>query len=196
MTRKHLPRRRIQRAFVCWFRENHGRFKTSVRVARISAGLVELHFPEHPDCLSACLSSYDLNVYVTWQGEYWDMLSSLEASPFHTAEGWKCRQCVIENSDSAKLFPSRESLWRDHLFEPFLRWVNEVLAPARWLRVSRTKGATWAELIRDESALSKPSTTLHFIQQLKRIDGGSAHDSNTEAVSNWLIPLARQDGHY
>lgn len=195
MTRKHLPRRRIQRAFVFWFRENHGRFKTSVRVGKISARLVELHFPGHPDCLSACLLPDELNVYVTWQGECWDLLRSFEASPFHTVEGWKCKQCVFEHSDSARFFTSRESLWQDHLFEPFLRWVNEELEPARWLQVSRTKGATCAELIRDESALPNPSTTLLLIQQIKRIDGGSAHDSNTADVSNWLIPLARQGGH-
>jgi hypothetical protein len=195
MTRNHLSRRRIQRAFVCWFRENRGRFKTSVRVAKISARLVELHFPGHPDCLSASLSPYELNVCVTWHGECWDLLSSFEASPFHTAEGWKCKQCVFEHGDSARLFPSRESLWQDHLFDPLLRWVNEELAPACWLQISRIKGATWAELIRDESALPNPSTTLLPIQQPKRIDGGSARDSNTEAVTNWLIPLARQDGH-
>lgn len=195
MTRRPLPRPRIQRAFVCWFRENRGRFKTSVRVAKISARLVELHFPGHPACLSACLSPDELNVYVTWQGECWDLLCSLEASPFHTAEGWKCRQCVFEHGDSGRLFPSRESLWQDHLFEPFLRWVNEKLAPARWLRVSRTQGATWAELIRDEGALSNPGITLLLVKQLRRIDGGSAHDSNREAVSNWLIPLVRQGDH-
>lgn len=195
MTRKRLPRPRIQRAFVCWFRENRGRFKTSVRVAKVSARLVELQFPGQPDCLSASLSPDGLNVYVTWQGECWDLLCSLEASPFHTAEGWKCRQCVIENADSARFFPSRESLWQDHLFEPFLRWVNEKLAPARWLRVSRTQGATWAELIRDESAPSNPGMTLLLVQQLKRIDGGSAHDSNAKVDSNRLIPLARQGDH-
>lgn len=195
MTRKRLPRPRIQRAFVCWFNENRGRFNTSVRVGRVSARLVELHFPGYPACLSACLSPDELNVYVTWQGECWDLLSSLEASPFHTAQGWKCRQCVIENADSARLFPSRESLWQDHLFEPFLRWVNEELAPARWLQVSRTQGATWAELIRDESALSNPGMTPLLVEELKRIDGESTHDSNREAVSNWLIPLVRQGGH-
>jgi hypothetical protein len=194
MTRKHLPRPRIQRAFVHWFRENHDRFKMPVRVAKISAKRVELHFQGLPNNLSACLSPYELNVYVSWQGEPWDMLSSLEASPFHTAEGWKCKQCVLENGDLAGLFPSRESLWQHHLFKPFLRWVNEELAPARWLRVSGTVGATWAELIRDESALSSPSTTLHVIQQLKRITVGSANDGNTTVVSEWLIPLVRQGG--
>ncbi len=194
MTKRHLPRPRIQREFVHWFRENHGRFKTPVRVAKISAKLVELDFPGLPNNLSASLSPYELNVYVSWQGETWDMLSSLEASPFHAAEGWKCRQCVLESGDSAELFPSRESLWRDHLFEPFLRWVNEELAPARWLRVSGTGGATWAELIRDESALSNPSTTLLVVQQLKRINVGSAHDGKATALSEWLIPLVRQGG--
>lgn len=193
MTGRHLPRPRIQRAFVHWLRENQGRFKISVRVAKISARLVELDFPGLPNNLSACLSPYELNVYVSWQGETWDMLSSLEASPFHTAEGWKCRQCVLESGDSAELFPSRDSLWRHHLFEPFLRWANEELAPARWLRVSCTGGATWAELIRDESALSGPSATLHAIQQFKRIiNVGSANDGRATVVSEWLIPLVRQ----
>lgn len=192
MTRKHLPRPRIQRAFVCWLRENHNSFKVPVRVAKISAKLMELHFPGQPDCLSACLSPDEINVYVTWQGEYWDSLTRFEAFPFRTAEGWKCGQCVYENGDSAGLFPSRKALWQDHLFEPFLRWVNEKLAAAHWLRVSCTEGATWAELIRDESALPEPDRPLLFLRQLKRLDGRLVYDSSTEGAPNWLIPLARQ----
>jgi hypothetical protein len=43
-------------------------------------------------------------------------------------------------------WPTREALWQDQLFEPFLKWVNERLAPATWLRLYGTKGGTWAKL--------------------------------------------------
>lgn len=101
---------------------------------------------------------------------------------------------MADNSDSAKLFPSREALWQDHLFDKFLSWVNEKLAPARWLQIScigssGNRRCTWVQLIMDESELSKPDRTLHLMQQLKRVDGQPAYEGGAEGVMNWLVSL-------
>lgn len=165
--RKHtysisIPRPRIQRAFVRWFIENYTRFMVPVRLTKISGKGVEIHFQGYPDCLSAGLSRNELGVYVEWQGEGWDCLIDLEANPIHTRGGYQCKSCVNENDEQAMVFPSREALWKDHLFEPFLKWVNEQLAPACWLRISSIGdgGTTWAELILAENELSKPDRSF------------------------------------
>ena len=74
---------------------------------------------------------------------------------------------------------------------PFLKWVNEKLAPARWLRISCDDdgGATWAKLVQEESELLKPDRTLLLMQHLKRVDGQPAYEGGPEGVTNWLIPL-------
>lgn len=191
MSIKHLPRPRIQRAFVRWFNENYTCFMVPILISKITAKGVELHFHNYPDCLSVWLSSDEISVHVEWQGEYWDALFDMDLYPCHTPDGYKCEFCVSDNGESATLFPSREALWQDHLFVPFLKWVNEKLAPARWLQVSCTgdRGATWAQLIRNESELSEPDRTPLFMQQLKHIDGQPACDGGTEGVTNWLVSL-------
>ncbi len=191
MSMKRLPRPRIQRAFVRWFNENYTRFMVSVRLTKITAKGVELHFHNYPDCLLVWLSNNEINVHVEWQGKYWDELIDLNAYPCHAPGGYKCKLCVQENGESATLFPNRESLWLDHLFEPFLKWVNEKLAPALWLQISYIgdRGATWAQLIRDEIALSEPDQTLHLMKQLKRLDGEPIYAGGTEGVTNLIISL-------
>ncbi len=191
MSIKHFPRPRIQRAFLCWFIENQPRFIVPIRLTKFTANGIELHFHHYPDCLSIYLSSHSLGVYVKWQDEHWDQLLDLSAESIHMPDGYKCRLCLYENGDAATLYKSREALWLDHLFEPFLEWVNEKLAPAHWLKLSCTddRGATWAQLIRDDIELSKPDQTLLVIQQLKSLDGHPVYEGSSEDILNWLVLL-------
>jgi hypothetical protein len=81
------------------------------------------------------------------------MLISLDAYIARAAGGYQCQLCLSDHPESPELFPSREALWIDHLFEPFLKWVNEQLAPAHWLQISGSSdgGITCAQLIQEES---------------------------------------------
>jgi hypothetical protein len=47
------------------------------------------------------------------------------------------------------VFPNLDALWRDHLFEPFLAWVNEELAEADAVGLygSPSDGYTHARLL-------------------------------------------------
>ena len=46
--------------------------------------------------------------------------------PERTRSGVVWNQCA---HNERRVFASRENLWRDHLFEPLLRWVNDKHAP-------------------------------------------------------------------
>jgi len=141
MSPKRQARPRIQRAFLRWFQENRRRFNVRIELSQITDKGVRLHFSGYPDILSVWLSRWDLSVCVDWQGESWDMLISLDAIPESSPTGYRCMLC--ENASSTWL--TREALWQDHLFEPFLEWVNERLAPATWLRLYGTEGgSSWA----------------------------------------------------
>lgn len=191
MNKQHLRRPRIQRAFESWFKKNSTRFAVPILLTKITSRGIKLRFHNYPDCLSVWLSSNELAVHVDWQGEWWDMIIDLDVWPYHTRGGYKCKCCLVEPGESAVIFPSREALWQDHLFDPFLEWVNEELAPARWLQISCTvdRGARWERLIRDESELDKPDRMVPFLQQLKRVDGTPTFEGGPEDVTNWLIPL-------
>lgn len=128
---KYLPHDCIQRVFLRWINENRIDFMVPIRLAGITAKGAKFHFYNFPDCLSVLVSGNNLGVYVNWQGEPWDVLFDTDLYPNQTPDGFKCTLCESDEGESAALFPTREALWQDHLFEPFLRWVNEKLAAAR-----------------------------------------------------------------
>ncbi len=191
MNKQHLRRPRIQRAFESWFKKNSTRFAVPLRVTKIKASGIELRFDNYPDCLSVWLSKDEIAVHVNWEGEWWDMIIDLDIWPGNKRGGFICECCLVEPGESVVIFPTREALWQDHLFEPFLKWVNEKLAPARWLQICCTKdrGARWERLIRDESDLDKPDHTLLFLQQMVKVDGTRSFEGGPEDVTNWLVPL-------
>jgi hypothetical protein len=188
---KYLPRDCIQRVFLRWLNENRTSFNVTFRLGKITSECVELHFNNYPGCLSACLSRVGLGVYVEWEGQPWDALIDYDAYMHQVSGGYKCDLCVHENGESAELFPTREALWLDHLFLPFLKWVNETLVYAHWLRISciNDRGCTWAKLIQNEEKLSEPDRTLNLMQQLKRLDDRPVYDGDPDGVTNWLLPL-------
>ena len=99
--------------------------------------------------ISVILSRNDLSVFV-WRpepdrkDEFVDMLVSYSTSPKRVPGGYICEQCrdFIQSGyhpdPEAKLvvLPTREAVWESDLFEPFLVWVNQSLAPATTLYVS------------------------------------------------------------
>lgn len=136
MPAKRHPRPQIQRAFLSWLNENQTHFGLPIRITKITAKAVELRFLNYPECLSVWLTGNELGVHVEWQEDYWDCLIDLDVSPIHTLDGYQCKHCATDNAEEVIVFSSLEALWKDHLFEPFLKWVNEKLAPARWLSIS------------------------------------------------------------
>jgi hypothetical protein len=64
------------------------------------------------------------------QGACWDFLLDMDTEPRRVPGGYVCDLCP---SEPRPVFPNRPALWTDHLFEPFLEWVNESLAKAKWL---------------------------------------------------------------
>ncbi len=62
-----------------------------------------------------------------------------------------------------RIFSSREDLWRDHLFEPLLGWVNEDLAPATAIALFESGGgATWPKLVATAEATHGAAKVVHL----------------------------------
>ncbi len=141
------PRRRIQRAFVDWLSESRDRFSIPVMMRRTDH-VIDFSFEGiHPAIQGALVNWEELNVAVDWQDVCWDLIISLDVSPEKTEGGYICTMC---DPDKRTVFPSKEALWRDHLFEPLLKWVNDDLANAHWLGIYGTEGATWVKLRHDK----------------------------------------------
>jgi len=159
--RKKLPRPRIQRAFMGWFSQNRTRFTVPVRLIKITAEEIVLTFPQHPDCLSAGLSRQSLNVSVDYEGICWDLLISLDSYPtLLPGMGYRCDSHV----DIAKIWPTRDAVWQDMLFEPFLEWVNKRLANSSCVSLHGRPGeSTWARLSHMDNQSPDPTSLWHIL---------------------------------
>jgi hypothetical protein len=136
----------MQRAFDCWYRANEGRFAIKLEFIRRTESCLTFGFQGVSRIIDSSLS-YDLSVHVTWDDTSWDMLLSLDAYPKRVPSGYVCTEC---DPAIRQTFPSREALWEEHLFEPFLEWVNENLAPADALHLYGAGGMTTAKLTKGE----------------------------------------------
>jgi hypothetical protein len=141
-----------QRAWIKWHAANLGRFVIPLRQHVINRHGIELRFEiTEPDALQVHIHArrchfprghrlVELMVSChTLDGSWWDMLLDLEAGVVRRSGGWTCWWC--EQEGKRPMFPSREALWADHLYEPLLAWTNERLAPARALAL--TGGGGW-----------------------------------------------------
>lgn len=146
----HDPRPRIQRAFFAWLEEARPRFKREVRIMRRTDKAVEFAFDVGGPALQGWLNRHEITVGAFHDGGCWDLIFDVDAYPERRGEGYVCSQC--EREGKHETFASREALWLDHLFEPFLGWLNENLAPAKALVLRATEDgrATWAQLKPEE----------------------------------------------
>ena len=138
----------IQREWLRWLSENRQRFAVPIRITRRTDRGIEMAFVGANPILSAILTRWEINIAVEWQGECWDLVESHEAYARSSTSGYFCFLCIPE---ARVFYPSREALWREHLFETFLEWVNDRLLKARWIGIygSRELGVTWVKLLTD-----------------------------------------------
>ena len=133
---------------MAWISLQGERLLFSLQVTACRDHYMTWHFTRLTPIIEVVLTTWQLSVVVNWQGECWDCLVDFEAMPRKTPVGYECQLCPTEPLQS---WSSREALWRDHVFEPFLAWVSTELASARWLGLYQTEegGLRWAVLHRE-----------------------------------------------
>ncbi len=134
---------RFQKACVGWHDANRARFLVPIRLKMVKTGSMLIRFMSHPECLQITARPGNLGVWVVWQGVIWDALLDLDVLPVSIRQGFTCQLCKAP----PKCWPSLEALWADHLFEPFLEWVNEHFDKAdAVLLFGRADASTMAQL--------------------------------------------------
>ena len=140
-------RPRIQRCFVGWLETARPRLSIQPRVTRRSDRVLQMAFDGLTPAIGANLSRYDIDVWVEWDGDCWDLVFNEYIQVAGRRGAYVCEACPQE---ARTTYASREALWRDHLFEAFLAWINDILAPASALALYRSDlGSTWVKLLRD-----------------------------------------------
>jgi len=140
------PRRALHRAFARFLAENRSRLAIEVHLGERTDAVWNFSFVGVTGIISGWINTFEVTVAANWDGEAWDLILDLDAYPVHVEGGYMCRICR-----PSALFPSREALWADHLFEPFLAWVNDALAPFPWLElVGTADSGFWSAIMRRE----------------------------------------------
>jgi len=148
-------RPRIQRAFLAWLDESAPRLKQRIMLRRRTDRLICFEFDVGAPLLHGWLDRHEIGIAVGDDHTTWDLILVLEAVPERTGAGVVCIQCA---RNEQRVFSSREELWRDHLFEPLLQWVNETLAPAVAIALFEYDGATEAKLVTSKEAAKATRT--------------------------------------
>ena len=172
MNKQHLRRPRIHRALVRWLKKNSTRFEVPLHMTKIK-GNFRFCFENYPDWLFVQIFRNDLAVSVEWRGRWFDALLWQHSFPIVIRGGYSPE--MWDRNDPRPVFPSLEVMWQEYLFEPFLRWVNNTLAPARGLQILRTEGFIMARLFRDELVLPE--------------DGKPYYKFDSEVSFTCLVPL-------
>lgn len=138
----------------------------------------------NPEVIYAAIRPEGIMVVVEQSGKFYDALFDLDIEVKRTTKGYTCQSCDVEDQ---VIFPTREDLWRDHLFEPFLAWVNEKLAVARGIRIAINNGCTWAKLIAtlDESLNDDPN--LWLLKNLKPLNSGDQASQSDDTIEVKII---------
>lgn len=133
----------IAACFIQWWDNEHDRLRQ--RIVIKSQSWLDFGFDVGGSALRAHLSEHNLNVAVDDGDVWWDLLLDLDVHPQRSRGGWTCGDCAPE---ARRVFATHEDLWRDHLFEPLLAWINEELAPAHTLALfGSEEGGSRARLV-------------------------------------------------
>lgn len=138
-------RKPIQKAFVRWYAEHATQFPAPLLLIKRTDCCMEFTFPDLTTVLTFSLLNDEIGVHVVWQQYWWDALVFFEAYPKRVNGGYECAL-----SEEKQHFETKQALWANDVFEPFLNWVNDKLLPANWLGIyGESDCATWARLLDD-----------------------------------------------
>ncbi len=186
------PRRRIQRVFLDWLWRNRHRMAVPLRVLRRTDDSLALGFVGLTSLLSVCLGSYSLTVNAVVAGEIFDGLADFECALRWRPNGYVCECC---DPAGRALYPSRAALWCDHLFEPFLKWTNERLTTARYLKFTDIgNGAIRSASLCDDPVSVVDAPLARLLGGLRKLDGSPACALDDEVKRMQFVTLRTGNG--
>ena len=143
---RHAP---FRAEFLKWLGETSDRFASPVSAQAKSPSSTVLSLPGlHPALEIRLSGDCWINVDVTWEGVFWDILASMDvpAEQARDGAGWRNKLFIPE---AQCLRPTREACWRQDGFEWLLHWLNNNYMSATHLALYGERGWTAANLARE-----------------------------------------------
>lgn len=185
-----LQRAEVRRSFLAWFAENRYRFVIPVRIVSRRSRIIQLQFEGITRHIEVYLGRRELAVDVIHRGRWFDrMLDNDICLAVRRSGGWVCDWS--DQAEKGRVYATKQALWRAHLWEPLLTWVNEDLATARWVRLAKSSGCQDAQLITDER-MRHVVGRLHILGRMVGLTGQPVLAPGGP-IEFWLYPV-RGDG--
>jgi len=174
-------------AFIEWIEARTPNLAAQISIDKRTRRGIQFSFVGYPPEISGWIGRSNLCVSASHDGECWDLIFDDDCVAEQSGDGFFCSVYLPEYQ---KVFPSKDALWRESVFEQFGDWINMELATATGLVFCATGGATWAYLVDDDPGhkyivqrLPLPGTrppvgrrrdptaaTLQLIADLRRVD--------------------------
>lgn len=159
-------RRAVFRCFQEWYRDNRQRFLLPLRLTKKRDGAIELSIGDIPVSVLTILLARQMTTprglecaaYFFFDGECIDSMCWLSATPRRQGHHVVCSECAGEGH--AEPFLNTEMLWREHVFDNLLDWINNALAPMARIDCFRNSGCTWVKLCPAGATLESPEYLL------------------------------------
>src|SRR3989304_7473198 len=104
--RTSMPKNFIQKAFGRWLSRNRGRFRFQpVIVKKRKDSIIGLRFMGISQKIGCVITRHCADIYVSHQGECWDILIDLGAVERKSSAGYYCELC---EPDKREFFATRE----------------------------------------------------------------------------------------
>lgn len=107
----------------------------------------------------------DGSLFFSWGEENIDSMAWMETYPKRIDAGYICELCREFGKD-LRVFPTRESLWEDHIFEVILETVNEKIAAAEHIELRFDDGASFAKFVMKEEVYT-PSGKMPIVDVIQ-----------------------------
>jgi len=153
-TRKHNKfhaRSRIQRAFLAWFEESRKQLKVPFKITKRCKKYIVLESTRSGLKVQGLLNSHGLHVSLYWQEGTECTVFWNEARTQLTSDGYECLQSSdpeewgpqVYVHKAFRPYPRREDVWRVHLFEVFLEYINNTLTRFPWIEIYEIPGTAF-----------------------------------------------------
>ena len=119
-----MPKNFSRRTFDAWLKVNLNRFKFKPVIHLSRKHYFELRFSGlAPELFIHINNNGTVEVVINNKdGEYQDVVADFDLHEETTAEGmYYCQSCLERT-----YYPDRASLWRAHVFDDMLEWINEI----------------------------------------------------------------------
>ena len=148
---KYHARSRIQRAFLAWFKTARKQLLLPFRITKRNKNLIFLDYEKAGLRVSGLLNPYGLHISLFWQEGVESAVLWNEARTKLTSNGYKCKQSADPEEWGDEVYvhktrlsyPTREDLWRVHLFDVFLDYVNNTLTKYPFIEIYDVKSSMY-----------------------------------------------------